>query len=180
MRHRDLVFWVSIAGIAAAVFGLCQVMVSLAAWLFPVIPSPSTSNTPSPPTGGVPVAYSPQPELSIPLLSTFADFLQRLPRDTWPWLLTTIGFVLIAFGLWLLFQTRHYNFGENYAMILMLIGAAVGALIGYQIWGGWGGVLGFFVIGPMLSMVFTRANSCCIYGVICYSGGYETILPRPT
>ncbi len=42
-------------------------------------------------------------------------------------------------------------------------------------------VLWDVAVGEMGNVLATfRANSCCIYGVICYSGGYETILPRPT
>ncbi len=150
MREQGLGFWVSIATIAAAIFGLCQVVVSIGAWLFPVV-----SSQPSAPSPLEPAKLPPQPELSVPLLTSFADFLGRFPRDTWPLLLTTAGLAMIGIGIWLLLQTGHYEFGENYSCVIVLVSWVTGVLIGYQVWGVGGAIIGVVLIGPFLGAILS-------------------------
>ncbi len=101
----------------------------------------------------------------VPLLVWFSNFLNGMPRETWFWLIGTIGLLVFSIGMILLFNIpdqSSYDVDPPWPFIFICILLSI--LICTQIWGGLGVLWGFLIGSFSVSLIMIPFVSSAIIG----------------
>lgn len=135
MRSRGLNDGAAFAAILGTIIAFVQLIVALLDWLSPLEASQQTTSQLSPQEAVQGSILLSGLASEVPLLVWLNTVLERLPSETWPILLGTMGIVCILIGIWLYIWIKESWDLDTYAG---LCGGIAALYICVRFWSWWG------------------------------------------